>query len=93
MTKKYETLNGDPIETDHSDWLELPNGLTVGPSTLKALAEAGIIRRSKLTPQELLDRTPSLPYYPSVFSPDSALAGILKRIIDLDLTDQFLDND
>lgn len=90
--KKYETLDGTPIELDHEGWLD-SGGAVISPTALAHLAELGIIRKRKMTFQELLDAFPGLPYRPAALPEDSVLGIVLQRIIDKGLVDQILADD
>lgn len=89
--KKYETLDGTPIETDEDGYQITPEGFFYGPAGLSELAEIGWIRERKMTFQDLateLDYT-----YPRSIRHDSPTGQLLQRIIDKGLVDQILADD
>lgn len=90
MTKKYETLNGDPIETDEDGWFSQVDALVLAPSSLERLAEVGWIRERKLTIQSLAaDLGHVAPHHITV---GSTLGIVLQKIIDKGLAEQFLND-
>lgn len=87
--KKYETLDGTPIELDHEGWLD-SGGTVISPTALAHLAELGIIRK----------RSYSVTDFKRTFSREdrgywshTETTRLIQRIIDKGLVDQLLDND
>lgn len=88
--KKYETLDGTPIETDDGGWFDNGN-VYASPEYLEGLVQIGWIRKSKLTFQELAAKL-GHPFSDCVGS-TSVMGRVLQRIIDKDLVDQILADD